>query len=51
MTKSETKRQNLMKLISDIEKKEEKLGLQKKVYQLSLEKLEEKISKEKSSTD
>lgn len=41
MTKLETKKQNLRKLIEDIEKKVEKLEAQKKVYQLSLERLEE----------
>lgn len=44
MTKKETKKQNLLKLISDIEKKMEKLDAQKKVYQLSLSQLEDSSS-------
>lgn len=50
MTKKETKKQNLLKLIADIDKKMEKLDAQKKVYQLSLSHLEESSSSEESSS-
>lgn len=48
MTKQEKKIQNLQILISDIEKKVEKLEAQKKVYELSLENLISKHSDSES---